>query len=91
MITKEGLAYEFGHTIEHQIGGQLAVEFIICDLYEDGWDDKATPLNKLTCLCVSTLARKIRLEMEGRANGSKSIREETNKNAPATAHEGASR
>ena len=64
-ITKEGLAYEFGHTLEHQIGGQLAAGFIICDLYEDGWDDKATPLNKFASLHVATLARKIRLNSPG--------------------------
>ena len=61
-IAKEGLAYEFGHTLEHQIGGQLAAGFVICDLYEDGWDDKATPLNKFASVCISTLARKMRLE-----------------------------
>ncbi len=64
-ITKEGLAYEFGHTLEHQIGGQLAAGFVICDLYEDGWDDKATPLNKFASLHVATLARKIRLNSPG--------------------------
>jgi len=64
-IIKEGLAYEFGHTLEHQIGGQLAAGFVICDLYEDGWDDKATPLNKYASVCISTLARKIRLEAAG--------------------------
>ena len=57
-IAKEGLAYEFGHTLEHQIGGQLAAGFIICDLYEDRWEDEATPLNKFTPLFISTLARK---------------------------------
>ena len=60
-ITKEGLAYEFGHTLEDQ-GGQLAAGFVICDLYEDGWDDKATPLNKFRSLYFATFARKIRLE-----------------------------
>jgi hypothetical protein len=68
-ITKEGLAYEFGHTLEHQIGGQLAAGFVICDLYEDGWDDKATPLSKFTTMYISTLARKIRLEPDVPANG----------------------
>lgn len=54
-------AYEFGHTLEDQIGGQLAAGFVICDFYEDGWDDAATPLNKFISLNVATLARKIRL------------------------------
>jgi SAM-dependent methyltransferase len=64
-IAHEGLAYEFGHTLEHQIGGQLAAGFVICDLYEDSWDDKATPLNKFTSLYVSTLARKFQLGPDG--------------------------
>jgi len=61
-IAKEELAYEFGHTLEQQIGGQLAAGLIICDLYEDNWDEKATPLNKFASLYISTLAKKIRLE-----------------------------
>jgi SAM-dependent methyltransferase len=64
-MAKEGLAYEFGHTLEQQIGGQLAAGFVICDLYEDGWDEKATPLNKFASLYISTLAKKIRLEQDG--------------------------
>jgi SAM-dependent methyltransferase len=77
-ITKEGLAYEFGHTLEHQIGGQLAAGFVLCDLYEDRWDEKATPLNKFTSLYISTLARKFRLEPNRAANGSQPIRSVTN-------------
>src|SRR6266404_3501840 len=72
-ILKEGLAYEFGHTFENQMGGQLAAGFVICDLYEDGWDEKATPLNKFASLYISTLARKIRLEQERAANESQSM------------------
>jgi hypothetical protein len=54
-------AYEFGHTLEDQIGGQLAVGFVICDFYEDHWDDQATPLDRFIPLYAATLARKIRL------------------------------
>jgi SAM-dependent methyltransferase len=61
-IAKEELAFEFGHTLEQQIGGQLAAGFIICDLYEDSGDEDATPLNKFASLYISTLAKKIRLE-----------------------------
>jgi SAM-dependent methyltransferase len=53
--------YEFGHTLEDQIGGQLAAGFVICDFYEDDWDDQAAPLNKYVSLHAATLARKIRL------------------------------
>ena len=56
------MPYVFGHTIEEQMGGQLAAGFVICDLYEDGWDDTETPLNKFTSLFMATLARKIRVE-----------------------------
>ena len=57
-------AYEFGHTLEDQIGGQLAAGFVICDFYEDDWDEQSTPLNKFISLYAATLARKIRVEYE---------------------------
>ena len=58
-ITQEGLAYEFGHTLEQQIGGQLAAGFVLADLYEDDWDDQITLLNRYTATYLATLARKI--------------------------------
>jgi SAM-dependent methyltransferase len=58
-IQEKGWAYEFGHTLEDQIGGQLKAGFVITDLYEDNWDDEATPLNKYCSMYISTLARKI--------------------------------
>ncbi len=61
-LTQAGLPYEFGHTLEQQIGGQLAAGFVISDMYEDDGDDKATPLNKFMPLFIATLARKIRIE-----------------------------
>jgi SAM-dependent methyltransferase len=60
MLKKEGLPYQFGHTLEDQIRGQLAAGFVICDLYEDGWNDDATPLNRFASMYISTLAKKIR-------------------------------
>jgi SAM-dependent methyltransferase len=60
MLKKEGLPYQFGHTLEDQIRGQLAAGFVVCDLYEDGWDDNATPLNRFASMYISTLARKLR-------------------------------
>jgi SAM-dependent methyltransferase len=68
-IGKEGLAYQFGHTLEHQIRGQLAAGFVLCDLYEDDWDDQATPLNRFTSLYISTLAKKIHHETGGLTEG----------------------
>ena len=64
MIKNEGLAYQFGHTLEDQIRGQLAAGFVLCDLYEDDWDDNATKLNQFTPMHISTLAKKIHFEMD---------------------------
>lgn len=61
-ITQQGLAYEFGHTLEDQMGGQIDAGFAICGLYEDDWDEKATPLNQFTSMYISTLARKLNRE-----------------------------
>lgn len=57
-LTQENEAYDFGHTLEQQIGGQLAAGFLIAGLYEDNWDDEATPLNKFTTMFIATLAVK---------------------------------
>ena len=63
-LVEEEAAFCFGHTLEEQMGGQLTAGFVICDLYEDGWDDQATPLNKFADVYVATLAKKLRLEPE---------------------------
>lgn len=34
-----GEAVEFSHTLEDLIGGQLAAGLLLCDLFEDTWDD----------------------------------------------------
>lgn len=60
-IVEEGIALEFGHTIEQQIGGQLNAGFIIAKLYEDYWDDESTLLNKYTPTYIATLAIKIQI------------------------------
>ena len=61
-IIKEGIALEFGHTLEHQIGGQLNAGFIISELYEDYWDDESTLLNMYTPTYIATLAIKIKFQ-----------------------------
>ncbi|WOO43323.1 class I SAM-dependent methyltransferase [Rubellicoccus peritrichatus] len=61
-IIQEGLAFEFGHTLDDQIGGQIEAGFAICGFYEDDWDDQATPLNKFASAYIATLARKIEFE-----------------------------
>ena len=57
-LQKSGRAYEFGHSLESQIGGQIAAGFTISGFYEDNWNDAATPLNRLSPTYVATLAIK---------------------------------
>jgi hypothetical protein len=52
------------------MGGQLAAGFVICDLYEDSWDEQATPLNRFASMYISTLAKKLRLAPDGPASPS---------------------
>ena len=53
-----GEAMEFSHSLEAQIGGQLAAGFTIIGFYEDWWDDEATPLNRLSPTSMATRALK---------------------------------
>lgn len=64
----EDLPYEFGHTLEEQIGGQIAAGFLICGLYEDDWDDDSTLLNKYTTTSIATLGRKYTFEQISEGN-----------------------
>jgi len=66
-IQEDGVAYEFGHTLEDQIGGQIAAGFIISGFYEDDWDDEASPLNRFAPMYISTHA--IRMDIEQIAGG----------------------
>lgn len=61
-VREEGSPYEFGHTLEDQIGGQIEAGFLICGLYEDDWDENATPLNKFASTYICTLGRKLIFE-----------------------------
>jgi SAM-dependent methyltransferase len=55
-----GVAFEFGHSLQDQIGGQTRAGFLISDLFEDDWNDEASPLNKFCPMYIATLARKLR-------------------------------
>jgi SAM-dependent methyltransferase len=49
----------FGHTLEQQIGGQIAAGFAISGFYEDYWSDEATALNKYAPTYIATKAVKL--------------------------------
>jgi SAM-dependent methyltransferase len=54
-----GTPFEFSHSLEDQIGGQLDAGFILTGLYEDGsTDDDADPLARYMPLYVATRAVK---------------------------------
>lgn len=51
-------AFEFSHSLDDQIGGQIDAGFVIAGFYEDRWDDEATPLNSFMPTSMATLAVK---------------------------------
>ena len=53
---EQGLPFEFSHTLEEQIGGQLQAGFVLLDFYED--IDPENPLSQFTPLYIATHARK---------------------------------
>ena len=55
---QSGRAAEFSHSLETQIGGQIAEGFVITGLYEDGWSDEATAFNRFSPLAIATRAFK---------------------------------
>jgi len=53
-----GEALEFSHSLDDQIGGQIAARFSVAGFFEDRWDDSATPLNRFMPTSMATLAIK---------------------------------
>jgi len=53
-----GEALEFGHSLNTQLGGQIAAGFVIAGFYEDHWDAAATPLDGFMPTSMATLAIK---------------------------------
>ena len=49
-------AFEVSHSLDEQIGGQIAAGFSIEGFYEDRWNDAATPLNRYMPTTFATLA-----------------------------------
>ncbi|HEX8288837.1 MAG TPA: class I SAM-dependent methyltransferase [Pyrinomonadaceae bacterium] len=50
--------FEFSHTLDAQIGGQISAGFLIAGFYEDWWTDEARLLNKFAPTFISTRAIK---------------------------------
>jgi SAM-dependent methyltransferase len=51
-------AFEFSHSLDTQIGGQIEAGFLIAGFYEDWWTDEARPLNKYAPSFIATRAVK---------------------------------
>ena len=51
-----GIAAEFSHSLDAQLGGQIAAGFTITGFYEDRWTAEATPLERFFPVCMATLA-----------------------------------
>jgi SAM-dependent methyltransferase len=56
-LNQSGRPLEFSHSLEAQIGGQLACGFVITGFYEDYWTDEI-PLNRFTPTSMATRATK---------------------------------
>ena len=54
-----GEPLEFSHTLDAQIGGQIAAGFLIAGFFEDYWTDEARPLNKYAPSFLATRAVKL--------------------------------
>jgi SAM-dependent methyltransferase len=51
--------FEFSHSLDAQIGGQIAAGFLIAGFYEDWWTDEARLLNKYAPTFIATRAIKL--------------------------------
>ena len=58
-LTEQEEPLEFGHTLEDQIGGQLAAGFVITGFYEDRYDEgESDPLSEYLPTFIATRAVK---------------------------------
>ncbi len=51
--------FEFSHSLDTQIGGQIEAGFLIAGFYEDWWTDEARLLNKYAPTSIATKAVKL--------------------------------
>ena len=49
---------EYGHTLDAQIGGQIAAGFVITGFYEDRWIDDSWPLSRAIPIAIATRAQR---------------------------------
>ena len=56
---QEGIPFEFSHTLEDQIGGQLDAGFVLAGLYEDYAGDDSDPLSHYMPTYLATRALKM--------------------------------
>jgi SAM-dependent methyltransferase len=49
---------EFSHSLESQIGGQIAAGYVITGFYEDRWMDDSWLFSRFSPVCMATRARK---------------------------------
>lgn len=57
-LTAKKEAFEYSHSLETQIGGQIEAGFLIAGFYEDSWNDEARLLNKYAPSFIATKAIK---------------------------------
>lgn len=57
-LIEKGEPFEFSHSLDAQIGGQIEAGFLIAGFYEDWWADEARLLNKYAPTFISTRAIK---------------------------------
>ncbi|SMF74151.1 class I SAM-dependent methyltransferase [Pseudobacteriovorax antillogorgiicola] len=48
----------FGHSLQDQIGGQLAAGFVMIDFYEDDWNDSGSPADQFLSCYMATRCQK---------------------------------
>ncbi len=57
-LIEKNETFEFSHTLDEQIGGQIEAGFLIAGFYEDWWTDEARLLNKYAPTFIATKAIK---------------------------------
>lgn len=63
---RSGLAFEFGHTLHDQIGGQLKAGFLLSGFYEDRYGDvESDPLSRFLDTFIATRAIKLSSSRDG--------------------------